>query len=508
MKQSKIIIFTLIALAAIFAVTFTGCSRQKEKKEAELRYGFTSEPKTLDPLSANNTADGRSILFNVFEGLIKPDTDGTFLPCAAQAWTIDRDSLTYTFTLRENVRFHDGSIVTPKDVKFSFDKAIEEGYHGLNMIKDVIIQGENQIIIILHNADPDYLPYLTIGIVKDGNDNREKDVIGTGPFFIESYLPQRNLVLKRFDNYWQRFLPEPREIPYLEKVTIVFFANNDALITSLRGGSIDGAWLTGSQIEQLNKNDFDIIHNFSSSIQLLALNNASPPLDDIRVRKAINYGIDIQQIIDAAFFGRGFHSGSPVIPGLSAYYEESLGYPYEPQTAVSLLNEAGFNSGRNFSLEITVPSNYVMHIDTAQVIVSQLMKIGIDASIKLVDWTTWISDVYRGRNYQATIISLDSPVVSPRSFLSRYSSKESNNFINFNNNDYDKIYQALLTETDTAKRDFLYREAQRTITSNAASVYIQDILYYNALRKDTFTGVENYPLYVIDFSLMHRVDKN
>jgi peptide/nickel transport system substrate-binding protein len=148
-----------------------------------------------------------------------------------------------------------------------------------------------------------------------------------------------------------------------------------------------------------------------------------------------------------------------------------------------------------------------MHIDTAQVIVGQLAKIGIDAGIKLVDWATWLSDVYRGRQYQATIISLDSENVSPRGFLARYRSGAGNNFINFKNVGFDRVYDAALVETDDEKRTALYREAQRIISDNAASVYIQDIFYFMAFRGGAYAGAVNYPLYVIDFASIYGIEK-
>jgi len=483
----------LLLLAAVITL-LSACSGRKAES-TELRYGFTSEPSTFDPLNPANTADGRSILFNVFEGLVKPDTSGRMIPCIAETVTTEQDGSIYIFNLRKGVLFHDGSELTPADVKFSLDTAIAAGFIGLDIIKDVSIAGENQIKVTLKEPNNEFLPYITTGIVKAGNNDREKNIIGTGPFLIESYTIQQNLVLKKFNNYWQK------DLPHLEKVTIVFFANSDALMVALRGGGISGASITGPMAAHLDHKKINFNHSFSSAVQLLALNNKVPPLDDIRVRRAINYGINVQDIIDTAFFGIGIPSGSPIIPGLSAYYEGSLEYPYEPDTAVSLLSQTGFE------LEITVPSNYSMHVDTAQVIANQLSKIGITVKIKQVDWATWLSDVYFGRNYMATIISLDSPVVSPRSFLTRYYSSNGSNFINFSNSDFDKIYDSILLETDEIKRIKLYREAQRVIAENAASVYIQDILYYKAVSK-SFDGVLDYPLYVVDFASIYEIKKN
>jgi peptide/nickel transport system substrate-binding protein len=390
--------------------------------------------------------------------------------------------------------------MTSTDVQFSLETATAAGFIGFNLIEKIETDGDYGIRVTLTNPDPEFLPYLTVGIVKANASDRDKKAVGTGPYFIESYTVQQSLVLRKFANYWQENKPQ------LDKVTIVFFADSDALVLGLHGGSIDGAGLPGALAMQLSPDRFDIVPGYSAMVQLLALNNAVPPLNDIRIRQAINYGIDIQEIIDTAFYGKGKPSGSPLIPGLSVYYEQSLTdpYPLDREKARSLLSEAGYGEGgQKLSLEITVPSVFTMHVDTAQVIAGQLAKIGINVTIQLVDWATWLSDVYRDRTYQATIISLDSPSVSPKSFLSRYRSDDNSNFINFVNADFDRVYDAILAETSEDRRIALYKEAQRLISADAASVYIQDIMAFRAFRTDQYGGVLNYPLYVIDFASMH-----
>jgi peptide/nickel transport system substrate-binding protein len=504
MQQKKLLQICVLVAVLMTALFQASCSRQKTNVQprepaSELRYGFITEPVTLDPLSPSNTADGRSILFNVFEGLVKPDTEGRLLPCIAETWTVKELGRIYDFTLRKNVRFHDGSVLTSSDVKFTLETAMAANFAGFNLIDKTETDGDYNVRVTLKNPDPEFLPYLTVGVVKDGNTDRDKKAIGTGPYFIESYTIQQSLVLSKFKDYWQNE-------PHLEKVTIVFFADADALVLGLHGGSIYGAGLPGALAHQLNPQQFDIVSGYSAMVQLLALNNASTPLNDIRIRQAINYGVDIQEIINTAFYGEGKPSGSPLIPGLALYYEQSLAnpYPLNHEKARSLLSEAGYgDDGQKLSLEITVASNYTMHVDTAQVIAEQLAKIGINVSIKLVDWATWLSDVYFGRNYQATIISLDGLNVSPKSFLSRYYSNSGSNFINYANAGFDRVYNEILAENNENKRIALYKEAQRIISADAASVYIQDIMEFRVFRAGAYGGVLNYPLYVIDFASMY-----
>jgi peptide/nickel transport system substrate-binding protein len=513
MKKLHIRVLLSLALIALL-VLHTACSKQKAGIQSadlltSLRYGYNSEPTTLDPLSPSNTADGRSILFNVFEGLVKPDTNGSLRPCVAESVTMEELGRVYNFKLRKGIRFHDGSQLTSADVKFSLDTAKTAGFIGFDAVEKIETNGDYSLKVILLRPDPEFLPYLTVGIVKANSADRDKNAVGTGPYLIESYAVQRDMVLKKFEDYWQN------NVPKLEKITIVFLADSDALVRGLHSGSIDGTGLPGSLAQQLNPEQFDIVPGYSAMVQLLALNNAAAPLNDIRVRQAINYGLDIQGIIDTAFYGKGEPSGSPLIPGLTAYYEKSLAdpYPLDPEKARSLLAEAGYGAsigggastggGEKLSLEITVASIYTMHVDTAQVIADQLAKIGINVSIRLVDWATWLSDVYFGRKYQATIISLDSPVVSPKGFLSRYRSDSSSNFINYSSAAFDKVFDAILVEPGEDKRIALYKEAQRIISADAASVYIQDIMSFRALRAGVYGGVLNYPLYANDFAALY-----
>ncbi|MDR1211757.1 MAG: ABC transporter substrate-binding protein [Spirochaetaceae bacterium] len=492
----------IVCLLFAIALTALGCGKSTGAGADGnvLRFGFTSEPATLDPLSPSNTADTRSILFNVFEGLVKPDTEGNCVPAVAESYSMEQGGLVYRFVIREGIVFHDGSPVRAADAVFTIEEAVKAGFSGFARIAGVEAGGERELLVTLTEPDPEFLPYLTIGIVPEGNPDREKNPVGTGPFMIKSYTAQQNLVLEKNPRYWQEGFPK------LDRVTIVFLANSDALLLALRGGNIDGATITGSLSPQIDTAVFDMFPNPSNAVQLLALNNAVKPLDDIRVRRAINHAVDIPRIIEAAFYGRGEPSGSPLIPGLSLYYESGLKNPYafDPERAKSLLAEAGYAEG--FSLEITVPSNYTMHVDTAQVIVEQLSRSGINASIKLVDWGTWLSQVYQGRNYQATVISLDANNVSPRSFLSRYLSGAGGNFLNYQSEAFDRVYNAAQGEAGEARRAALYRDAQKIISGDAAAVYIQDILGFRAFPKGRFGGTRNYPLYVEDFSAVYRIN--
>jgi peptide/nickel transport system substrate-binding protein len=250
-KKTPLVVLLLAVLllpaGGLFALPGRDNSPRDTRNNAELRFGLMSEPATLDPLSPSNTADGRALLFNVFEGLVKVDSSGRFLPAVAESIE-SREALTYTFTLREGLRFHDGSPVRDEDVEFTLNEAKERGYQGFSQIDRIELLGGRRIRVALKEADPDFLPYMSVGIVPKNNPDREKNPIGTGPFMIENYLPQQQLTLVK--NPYYRL----QDLPKLDKVTVLFTEGNNALYTGLEGGNLTGAMVSGDVAYKLNPN--------------------------------------------------------------------------------------------------------------------------------------------------------------------------------------------------------------------------------------------------------------
>ena len=155
-------------------------------------------------------------------------------------------------------------------------------------------------------------------------------------------------------------------------------------------------------------------------------------------------------------------------------------------------------------MTITVPSNYQFHVDTAQVIVEQLKKVGVQAKIQLVEWGTWLSDTYRGRQFQTTIVGLDANL-APSDVLKRYRSTASSNFLTYNNPEFDEIFALAVAEADDAKKVAYYKQLQEILTNDAASVYIQDPASYVAVSKK-LSGYTFYPVYVQDMSKIYYIE--
>ncbi len=471
----------------------------KIKEGGELVFGLSTQPDHLDPYLAS-TADTRKILFNIFEGLVKPDKDGNLIPAVAESYTISEDGLSYTFKIRDGIKFHNGNKVTVEDVKYSVYTAAglpggKPLVNGFENIKSVDTIDTSTVRINLKQADYDFLPYLTAAIIPKDYKDQNKNPIGTGPFKFESFKPQESLTMKKNPDYWQNGLP------HLDKLTFKLEPDSNAITLNLQGGSIDCTSIANNLASQLGQ-DFNIIQSNFNAVQLLALNNAVKPFDNTKVRQALSYIVDPDEIIQTVNFGKGVRSGTPIIPGLKKYFDDSLtnAYVKNIDKAKQLLSEAGYPNG--FSFTITVPSNYTVHVDTAQVIINELAQVGIKASIKQVDFATWLSEVYTNRQYEATVISVDGVTLSPKSYLGRYVSTASDNFVNYKNKEYDDLYNKAVNEPDENKRITLYKQAQQLLSKDAASVYIEDIANLTALRKG-LDGYVAYPLYVVDASTIY-----
>ncbi|MBR6473595.1 MAG: ABC transporter substrate-binding protein [Firmicutes bacterium] len=466
----------------------------------EMTVGVTADlDSSLDPHVSSSSAATREVLFNVFEGLMKPDEDGNMQPALAESYSVNDAADKYTFVLRKGVKFHNGKDVTIDDVVYSLSRAagLETGeplVSDVAGIKSVKAKGDDTVVVKLSAPDSEFLAHITTAIIPR-NIDPSKDVIGTGPYKYAGRKVQESITFEKFDEYWG-------EPAYLDKITIKVIDNAETLVMSLKSGAIDmAAHLVFSQVKELS--DMNIFEGASNAVQALYLNNAVEPLTDERVRKALCYAIDKQAILDLAFDGHGALVGSSMFPAFKKYFDDELTnyYTYDPAKAKELLKEAGYENG--FDLTITVPSNMQQHVDTAQVIVEQLQGVGINAKINQVEWATWLEETYKGRNFESTIVSFDAHGVAASDMLARFQADNGKNMINFSSGEYDRVYKNAISTTDDAAQTMLFKECEKILTEEAANVYIQDVASFVAMGS-SFYGYEFYPLYVIDFAKIFK----
>ena len=462
--------------------------------------GITQEPSSFDPHMAVAAGD-KELIFNIYEGLYKFDSTGALNPCLATDCEISEDSSVYTFTIREGVTFHNGDTLDADDVVYSLKRAAglldtQDGtalVAELDCIKDVVKSDDGKVVVTLESGNSELLSYFTTGIIPDGYDNCESAPVGTGPFMFDSYTIGENVTLVKNPDYWQDGLP------YLDTVTFKICADMDSGLLELQNGSIDiFPYLDSVRADQLDPTQFTIESNGSNMVQIFALNNAVEPLNDPLVREAINIAINREDIIEVTMGGAGVELTTAMSPAMGTYYDPSLDgtYTQNIDEAKALLAEAGYPDG--FELTVTVPSNYLVHVNTAVELASELSAVGIDLEIEQVDWATWLETVYTNRQYESTVICLTSDY-APYDVLQRYASDSSDNFINYSNSEVDALLAQIPTLADTDAKTAAYHEILNIMVEDNASCYIQDPTTLTAVST-RLTGYSVYPMYVQDMS--------
>ena len=452
---------------------------------------------SLDPYQMT-AAGTREILFNIFEGLYKPNPDGDMIPALAESYTISEDFLTYTFALRDGVLFHDGTPMEAEDVVYSFNTCAASTEDSslkaaLSNVASVKIAAENQIEIVLTKADSDFLAFVAqVFITPEGYADQATAPVGTGPFRYVSRKVQENFIIEKFADYWG----EPAK---LDRAIMKIYEDSTAMNTALAGGAVDLMMHVPISQAQSLAGKFDILEGTMNLVQALYLNNAVEPLNDVRVRQALCYAVDVDALLQLTSDGHGTKLGSSMYPAFKKYFDDSLTgyYAYDPEKAKALLTEAGYPDG--FDLTITVASNYPQHKDVTYVLAEQLNAAGIHTDIQEVEWNNWLQDVYSDRNFEATVVGFDASNLSANAMLQRWTSDSSKNMIGYNNPEYDRLIAAANATVDDAERVALFKQAERILTEDAANVYLQDLADMVVINKN-LTGFQFYPLYVMDLS--------
>ena len=310
--------------------------------------GIQQDVDSLDPHKAT-AAGTKEILFNIFEGLVKPDENGDLMKALASDYTISEDGLVYTFTLREGVKFHNGNAVTAEDVKYSLERAsgLLDGtplISSLSVLTSVEILDEKTVQVTVGSANTELIYSFVAAIIPAGSGEEESGTpIGTGPFSYVSYKPQEGIVVAKNPDYWQQGLP------YLDEVNFKIVNSPDTALLELKGGSIQiYPYLTDSQANELT-DSFQILSAPSDVVQALFLNNAVEPLNDVRIRQAICYALDLDMVNEFVAGGGATLVSSAMLPTLHTYYvdlTDTYGTAANIQKAQELMTDAGYPNGK------------------------------------------------------------------------------------------------------------------------------------------------------------------
>lgn len=459
---------------------------------------ITADPPGWDPSASTSQEIPRVVYHNVFEGLVRFDRDGAIVPALAESWEVSDDGLTWSFVIRDGVRFHDGTPLALSDVVAKFERARDpesghthpEYYAAIEEItadeatRTVTFRLSEPSSSLLYNlARPDSVLYPAAKA-----DTQRSQPIGTGPFRFVSYLEGSEVRLERFEDYYLE------GVPYLDAVTFRIIPDPNTRFAALQAGDIDmiGVALSPEQYLQVQSSpNLKGTEGTATTEITLAMNNRRGPLADPRVRQAITHAIDKEAIVEGAMFGLGTVIGTHMSPAEPYYVDLTGTYPYDPERARELLAEAGYPDG--FSLRFELPEPYNIERRSGQVIAEQLRQVGIDVELSVVEWPTWIQRIFLGSDYDMTIIGHSEP-----RDINVYGNPDY--YYGYDNPRVRELLDRAEAATTDAAATEAYQEIARIIAEDAVNVWIFSPPYLVAAKEDLHGFWTDQPTPAIDMT--------
>lgn len=494
LKQSpshkKPILIGIIAILAVIALVV--CILQPWKKQSAansnqadtVSIGLKLAPTNLDIRNTAGTALDQVLIANVYEGLVAKNSDNEVVPALAQSWEESSDGLTYTFHLNENMTFSNGDPLTAEDVVWSINELVDKQYHesdSLINFKSISAPDDNTVVIELSEPYSNLLWVLTgrAGLVLDQDADYEAktQAVGSGPYVVKKFTPNSSIELEANPNYWG-------EQPLTEHIIIKYFTDDNAAVNALKSGDVQILAPIGASLAEPFKQDsanYVVQAGDGTDKYVLGMNNAEgKATSDKRVRQAIRYAIDHDQII--ASRGNVDKALGGPIPSLDPGYEDLTDlYPYNPDKARELLKEAGYDENNPLKLTLTYSNTY--GTEFGDQLRSQLKKVNIDLDVNIVEFSTWLQDVYTDKDYDLSLVDHNES-----HDFNQWSNPDY--YYNYNNEQVQELTKAALSATNDTQRDTLLAQAARIVSEDAAADWILNYRVTTAMRQ----GVSGFPV--------------
>ena len=474
----------------------------------DLVIGQLSDAVSLDPHGSNDTPSS-NVAYNIYEALLIQDENMELQPGLATEW--ERvDDLTWQFTLREDVTFHDGSEFNADVVQANFERILDEDIASpraflyemveeINVVDDYTVEFVTEYPFsplpahIAHSgggmmsAEVIAADYEAIENGSEPGSVINENPVGTGPFVFESWTPGDEIVLNRNDDYWGG-------APALDSITFRVVPEGSTRLADLETGAIHiSDPLSPSDVSRVEGTDGMSVNSQPSvSLSYIGFNAQKEPFDDPLVRQAISKAIDKDTIINGIYDGVGIPAESPLAPDVFGHDENISGLEYNVEEARELLAEAGYEDG--FSTTLWTNDNQD-RIDTATAVQAQLEEIGIDVEIEIVEWGAYLEDTAAGEH---DMFILGWSTVTGDADYGLYPLFHSDNFGEAGNRTFfatdelDSVLEEARQSSDEDERLDLYSRAQEILVDEAPMIYIHHPEFLLAVSDDV-EGLWQHP---------------
>lgn len=469
------------------------------KYGGDLSVGITADVTTLDPAKSSSLYD-RQVMLNLYDTLVRIDAQNTVQPLLASSWKyISPTEL--EFTLRDDVKFHDGTPFNAEAVVFNIDRIKNDKTSPRNSeiatVASVKATDATHVVFTLTTAFTPLLATLTdrAGMIlsptaiQQAGDKlvNAPTGAGSGAFMFSEWVKGDHLTLKANPNYWLKD-KDGSKLPYLQSLRYRPITNSGVMFSNLQTGNIqvsdaiDGnnlpaiksnANLTYNQIPSLGFNGFE-------------LNTKAAPFDNVHVRRAVSWAINRQEILDNALKGLGVLANGPIPPSSWAFDKSFSPYSPNVENAKRELAESGLS---NVSFAMLVTSNSPINAQIAQFVQAQLEPVGIKMEIKQQTFTTILSDIDAGK-FQAALVGWSGRPDPDGNMYAHFHTGGGFNEMQYSNPQVDTLLETARTATTEDDRTKAYQEAQKIIMDEAPYIFTTHPVAQQAMLKK----VKNFTL--------------
>ena len=469
---------------ALIALLAAGTLFGLASAQSVLNAGLDVDAGTMDPRLARDTSAARMQEL-VYSGLVRLDAELVPQPDLAASWEFT-DPTTLVFQLNEGVTFHNGQPLTAEDVKYTFDTLLQEDFgaprrslytpiESIEVVDDLTVQ---------FNLSQPYAPvlqYMDMGIVPheaaaelgpDFGDNP----VGTGPFQLVEWEKGSRILLEAFDDYFGGR-------PSIDQIDISIIPDNNVRLIALESGDLD---LIHSPVPPQDlarlQSDPNLVVETTTALgyTYLNLNLDNPVLEDVRVRKALAHLSDRETISEVIFYGMDAPGQSFLLPNTFYYTDDVTTYEYDPERAAELLDEAGWTDsdgdgirdkdGQPLMIELTtnVDPNRQQILEFLQ---GEWAQVGIDASVRVYEWPSFIADVIAGE-YDIGLIGWLLLTDPDRASYLQFFTEGGSNYGSYSNPEVDRLLDEGRAETDPEARKEIYTEVAQIITDEVPYIFL------------------------------------
>lgn len=523
--MKKKILAMILSLVVVSSLALTACGKNssstngdKKSTPKTLVYAQGADPRGLDPAFVDD-GESAKVIVNVYEGLIKYKEGSTELePGLAKSWEISSDGKEYTFKLREGVKFHDGTPFNADAVKINIErqlppKATEDMPYAsftFGEVEKVEKVDDYTVKIKLKKPYTPFLANLAMSLaapmvspaaLEKNNGNLNENPVGTGPFKFVSWKKGESITLEKNNEYWG-------DKAKLDKVVFKFTKENSVRASELMTGAtdiMDG--VDPNDVQKLKDNKINVITENGMNINYMAFNTERAPFNDPKLREAISYAINRDELVKFLYQGFAEVAKAPLPSFIPGHNNKVKSIEYNPEKAKQLLKEAG---KENLSVKIITysnprPYNPVNGQKLAEAVQNYLSKVGVKATIDVYQWKEYKEKTKQGEGdilfYGWTGDNGDAD-----NFMSLFDSKEIKSSLNvskYNNPEVDKLLSKARQTPNGDERNNIYKEMQDVIAKDAPWVTISH-------AKDMIAAspkVKNFKIHPTGVIFLKNVDK-